>query len=318
LRTFDFADEEEEFFIPSLSSSFRFGPLNGVQKALRALPSFSSLASWLRVAWSTAENAGTLELPVDMAVVRSFSFDSRVDTLGKFSFPSPSLDLEAGTMAVESMLSLLLASFCRSFPVGEAEVSLEMSVFLRSELPMLILLLSEIAFRFRLVVFVAAEAAAAEALVVLDDDDSLDPRFALLAVASLSLIVSSSPTFDEYFNALLLVLGDKGWLAPPSSLFVVVSAAFAWAGAFEAATSAIDVDATSSFLEMLAFDLFVDDAVAALLLLWLDFLEAGRKLVRLFFVDFDPRGINETPGSGMLLLSLRNEAVASSFGKSEA
>jgi hypothetical protein len=66
----------------------------------------------------------------------------------------------------------------------------------------------------------------------------------------------------------------------------------------------VDVDDSSAIFGISALVAFADDAVAVLLLFWLDFLEAGRKVVRFFFVDLDPRGISETPGSGMLLLIL--------------
>jgi hypothetical protein len=90
---------------------------------------------------------------------------------------------------------LLLAA---SFPIGEAAetASLDVvSVFLRRELPMLIFLLSEVAFRFRVEGFAAVEAIAADALVVLTDDvvaAFLDPVFAAVAVAvSFSVPVAS-------------------------------------------------------------------------------------------------------------------------------
>ena len=60
------------------------------------------------------------------------------------------------------------------------------------------------------------------------------------------------------------------------------------------------VDGSSSFLRIIVLDAFTDDPVAILFLIWLDFLEAGRKVVRFFFVDLDRCGNNETPGSGML------------------
>ena len=58
----------------------------------------------------------------------------------------------------------------------------------------------------------------------------------------------------------------------------------------ETATSVMEVDDSSAFFA----------TALALLLVWFDFLAAGRKLVRFFLVDFDPRGINETPGSGIM------------------
>jgi hypothetical protein len=122
--------------------------------------------------------------------------------------------------------------------MGEAEpASLDIiSVFLLRELPMLIFLLSELAFLFRVEGFAAAEAITADALVVLNDTAFFDPVFAVFVVASFSFSVPISSSSRSFFpfesdcGIVLLEVGDRGWLAP-SLFFVVVSAAAAAAAA---------------------------------------------------------------------------------------
>ena len=207
-------------------------------------------------------------------------FASRADALGSFSFPSPSLIGDDCTrFEADSRFSPLPSV---SF-LGDPETSLEASVRRRSELPMLIFLLSEWAFRLRLGDLVPG--------VFAEEDIA-----SLAGILSLSAVASSSKLFFSVGGVCVVLLVSL------FSVIVVVWAESSTARGFESWSFVMEVDDSSAFFgAVAALGAFVDAAAAALLLFWFDFLAAGRKLVRLFLVDFDPRGINETPGSGILL-----------------
>ena len=285
------------------------------------------------MAWSCSEKAGTIADAVAMVTAIDRFFFSRDSAFADdecdkdddeslppsaFAVSSRGLPEASATKApvdLGSLATLLLlfgASSVVSFVDAAATSLLERfdtsDFWRRKELPMLILvLLIGLALRFRLLLLLAVTSAVG----------SLGPVVVVVggvAAAAFTAVAAAAVVLLGCGCAMLLVVEGNGLLVSLFFSLVVVAdvsllvsgfargfeaaafgnAAAAAAGAFAGARA---FEASSFLAAAAALDEALD---VNLLLLWLDFFEAGRKLVFFFLVDLELLGMSDTPGSGMV------------------